>query len=368
MKNTFTAWWYAVWSASMLTAMSLAPIDAADRATALEITRVRLDRKTFNPSEQTVSVSFEINQRADVKVLFYDRAGQRVRVLSRSEAGPGRTSVSWDGRRADGRLAPGNVFLYVIEATSPAAERATYNPARDTGGLAVDPLSYTLDRRTGTIEYVLPKTCMIRLRVGLEDGMLAGTLHDWEPRTAGRHVEKWDGADPSGLMNLLNRPDLNLNLTCYTLPSNTVITTGKVTPLDPNAPPPANDEAADPWARKGKYLHYQHPPAACHEPRFRVSFPAGAAADANEPPTLGGVTPVRVDLDERDARDLIRKRFEIILYVDGVFLFEMEEGSSPFTFSWDTTNVPRGPHVLTVNVMSYDDHVGVVSRRLIIGG
>jgi hypothetical protein len=53
--------------------------------------------------------------------------------------------------------------------------------------------------------------------------------------------------------------------------------------------------------------------------------------------------------------------------VDGVFLFEMEEGSSPFTFNWDTKGLTKGSHILTVNLASYDDHIGVVSREVIIG-
>jgi hypothetical protein len=79
------------------------------------------------------------------------------------------------------------------------------------------------------------------------------------------------------------------------------------------------------------------------------------------------MTPIRIELDNRDIRNLVNRRFEIMLYIDGVFLFEMEEGTSPFTFNWDTKPFAKGSHILTVNIMSYDDHIGVVSQKVIIG-
>jgi len=49
-----------------------------------------------------------------------------------------------------------------------------------------------------------------------------------------------------------------------------------------------------------------------------------------------------------------------------IFIFEDEEGFTPFTYMWDTKGLPEGEHVFTVNIMSYDDHCGVESRKVII--
>lgn len=335
----------------------------------LAIRRVKLDSKTINLSKgQKVTLSFEVTKQAGVQVFIYDRLGQKVRSFDMSEVQAGGHAVTWDGCKGDGKLAAGDLFLYVIEA-SDGSSKTVYNPAKETGGELVKTQEFTFDRNTGKLEYVLPKTCMIRLRAGLKNIMLARTILDWQPCTAGRHTYNWDGKDESGLMDLLNHPELDINLTCYTLPANTIVVDGPILPFEskPKQIKATGRDGNDPWARKGKYLHYTHDPRNCHEPEFTVSFPKKKGDDKKGNPIVTGTTKVRIELDKRDEQYLINKRFEIMLYVDGVYFFEMEEGSSPFTFDWNTKGLRKGPHILTVNVMSYDGHIGVVSRRVIIG-
>lgn len=343
---------------------------AAPKKGLLKITRVALDRKVFNPSEgQKVTLSFEITRQADVQVVLYDRLGQKVRGFDMPDIQAGRHSVTWDGYKADDKLPAGDVFLYVIEAKTKDGKKATYNQAKETGGIEVKTLEYTLDKETGEVEYVLPKTCMIRLRAGLKDGMFAKTILDWKPSTAGRHAFTWDGMDSSGRMYLLKRRDLDLRLTCYTLPANTIITTGAVTAFESaNNPSETKLEDRDRlWATKGKYFHYKHDPRICHQPRFKVLFPSSRVkTENNDIPIVSGIVPLRVELDRRDARHLTNTRFEIMLFVDGVFIYEIEEGSSPFTFNWNTKGYAKGPHIVTVNLVGYDDHIGIVSRKVIV--
>jgi flagellar hook assembly protein FlgD len=345
-----------------------AKVVASANKTPLAISKVGLDRKIFNPSNgENISLSFEINKKANVQVTIIDRLEQQVSSVRKSNLEQGRHSITWGGRRSDGKLAQGRVFLYVIQATAGLGEKAVYNPAEQTGGLVVRPHTYTFDRKSGRIEYVLPKACMVRLRAGLSEGMLVRTIFDWEPRTAGRHIYKWDGRDGSGFMNLSNHPELNLNLTCYTLPSNTIITTGKVASLESEGIAGKIIDKRKLWATKGKYLHYQHDPRFCREPRFNILFPAKKKNDSEGIPVVNGTTPIRIELDRRDAWYLINKRFEVILYIDGTFFFEMEEGTNPFTFNWDTQSFTKGVHIITANLRSYDDHVGVVTKKVFIG-
>ena len=336
----------------------------------LEIIRVGLDRKSFNPSSgETVALGFEITRRADVRAVVYDRLGRQVCNFDMPDIEAGRHNVTWNGLGADGKLAAGDVFLYVIEAKTKDGEKATYNPARKTGGLEVKSLEYTLDRETGKVEYVLPKACMIRIRAGLRDGMFAKSLFDWKPSTAGRHTYYWDGKDNSGQMYLLKHRELDLRLTCYTLPANTIITTGTTLPFESedNTGETEGSERSRLWATKGKYFHYRHDPRICHQPRFKVSFPTGRQTNNKDAPVISGVVPIRIELDPRDAWRLINTRFEVMLFVDGIFIYEIEEGSSPFTFNWETKDFAKGPHIVTVNLIAYDDHIGIVSRKVILG-
>ena len=341
-----------------------------DKKGSLKITRVGLDTKVFNPSKgETVTLGFEVTRQAGVQVAIYDTLGQKVQSFDMPDLKAGRHNITWDGRRVNGKLAAGDVFLYVIEAKTKDGNKVIYNPARKTGGFEVKPLEYTLDKKTGEIEYVLPKACMIRIRAGLKDGMFTGSVFEWEPRTAGRHNYKWDGKDNSDQMNLLRHRDLDIRLTCYTLPANTIITTGTIIPFafEKNPGGTESRERSRLWATEGKYFHYQHAPRSCHQPNFKVLFPTQAKSNSVDAPVVSGIVPVRIELDQRDAQHLINTRFEIMLFVDGVFIYEIEEGSSPFTFNWDTKGFAKSPHIVTVNLIAYDDHIGIVSRKVILG-
>ncbi len=53
------------------------------------------------------------------------------------------------------------------------------------------------------------------------------------------------------------------------------------------------------------------------------------------------------------------------MIIDNQFLFEREDGSSPFTYQLDVERFAPGPHLLTINIIAYDDHIGVQSLRFI---
>lgn len=369
MQRTIVYTALALFSLNAFIGSSVSKAAVAENRKSLTIRRVKLDTKMFDPSNgQTVTLSFELSKEANVKVIIYNILGQEIQCFDLPAVEPGRHDVKWDGLRSDGKRAAGNIFLYVIEATD-GQNKTVYNPAKETGGVLVKSHEFTFDKKTGKLKYVLPKSCMVRLRAGLNNGMLARTILDWQPQTAGRHTYKWDGKDESRLMNLLGHPELNLNLTCYTLPANTIIATGEMVQFEPKANPIkiTGKEKDDLWAREGKYLHYTHDPRNCHEPKFVVSFPNQSRVNEEGIPVVSGTAKIRTEIDERDAQHLMNKRFEIMLYIDGTYIFEMEEGSSPFTFDFNTDGVGKGPHVLTVNVMSYDGHIGTVNHRLIIG-
>lgn len=368
IRKFFTNQLFCLLILSILLLAITAPVFAAGK-TPLKIHRVKLDKKVFNPSkEETVTLSYEVTKKADVSVILYDRIGNEIKRFASKALEPGRHDVKWNGMQSDGKPATGELFLYVIEAKA-GKEKFVYNPALKAGGKLVKSPEFTFDHISGEIEYVLPSTCMVRMRAGLKEGMFVRTFYDWQPQKAGRHAFKWDGKDEAGLMNLLNHPDIDLNLACYTLPANTIIVTGKIRPLAPSAKDIKSliKSSSDPWARMHKYMHHKHDPSICHEPRFSISFPNAVNKDKKDAPEVTGKTPMRITLDPRDARHLINKRFEIMIYIDGTYFFEMEEGSSPFTFDLETKGLRPGPHVVTVNLLSYDGHLGAVSKKVIIG-
>ena len=332
---------------------------------AVVIDNMSMSSKSFAPSEgERVTVGFDISEPADVKVSFYNRLGKEVKGFDLPGSNAGGHEVIWDGRNPEGRQAKGRVFLFVIEAVSEDGEKTVFNLAEATGGQALKTLEFSLDDDTGKVEYVLPSAAMIRMRAGLKDGMLAGTIFDWMPSSAGRHSFVWDGMDSSGSFNLLRRKDVSLRIVGYSLPGNTVFFAGKTAELDSECAPEDPAAGRRLWRTRGKAFHYGHNPLNCHEPEFKVIFPGMDEADSDVTEVSGQV-PVRVVIDPDDAAYMVSRKYEIMFYVDGIFIYETEDGSNPFNYIWDTANLSKGPHILTVNLLSYDDHIGVMSRRVI---
>ncbi|MHC4122457.1 MAG: FlgD immunoglobulin-like domain containing protein [Planctomycetota bacterium] len=334
----------------------------------LEFTRMWLDKKVFDPSRgENATLTFGINKTADVKVKIYDVLGRNIKSFVMDKLKAGEHTINWDGFDSGGKLTAGNVFLYILEAEAEDGSKITYNPATKTGGIEVKTLEYTFDHKSGRIEYVLPKASMVRIRAGFRDGMFGKSIFVWKPHRAGRHVYMWDGKDDSGMINMLKHPELDLRLGCFTLPDNTIITTGNTIELPEENSQINIKQREEVWATKGKGRHYQHDPRICHPPRFKVMFPTSSRQDDEKVPVVSGIVPIRVELDERDEEHLIDTRFEIMIFIDSVYVYEVEEGSSPFNYNWDTGNFARGPHLITVNILGYDDHIGIVSHKVIVG-
>ena len=338
----------------------------------LAITNVAHNRQAFDPSAgQTVIIDFEINKPASVEITIYDWLGRKIRTFNQPNLDAGNYSIDWDGNTDENKPAAGEVFLYVIKATGEDGQTAVYNRAAKTGGYNPKKTKYKLDKDTGKIEYFLSKTCMVRLHVGLDEGMLARSIFEWKPHTAGRYIHQWNGKDESGLMEILNYPDLRINFVCYTLPENSIIKTGKLVPfaVGDNLTREQKKQRNIIWATKGKYAHYQRDPLISHPIKFKVSFPDSdiKKEQVGDVPVVSGITKTRIEIDPADKQHLTNTRFELMVYVDGVFVHETEEGSILLTFDLDTRSLSKGPHVITFNILSYDHYSGILSRKVVVG-
>ena len=346
-------------------------------STSLQISNVSLSRKTFNPAKgEQVKIKYRLSRNASAGVGIYDSMNRLVRVIHGSDAGePGYSLLLWDGKDQRGTIVPDDAYTYVIYAMDKEGNISMFDPV-DSGGLKLDLRHPSLNRRTGEIEYVLPKAGRVRIRLGIEDGPLLLTLIDWEPRQAGRQKEIWDGRDEPGLMiNPLANPDISVVLSAFSLPDNSVITTGNnLTREGYKEVMPAEEDfnlstghivayKKNTSSRRNKAVHAPHPREDCHEPGFRIEL-VGHTQNEGGIPLINGMVPVRIHIDKKDKQRLIDSRFEVMFYVDHVFLFEEEEGFSPFTYMWDTNGMSEGEHLLTLNILGYDNHIGTKTVKI----
>ena len=167
----------------------------------------------------------------------------------------------------------------------------------------------------------------------------------------------------------------------YTLADNSVIVEGEPVIASPSKggtkqshgdeiaslPSVARDDSTSDFSLDlppDRYIHARHKPGTCGAIKAQMSFPS--LEKENEIPTLKGIVPVRISFDPKDQLKMENARYEIMLYVDTVFLFEDEAGFTPFTYQWDTRNLSEGEHLLTVNFLSYDDHYAVLTKKVLI--
>lgn len=332
----------------------------------LSISRVSVDKKTFDPQkDKKALIKFYISKPATNALIgLYDSNNSLIRLLKMQNLKQGFNAAAWDGKDEKGDSVKSDIVIYTITVNDIRGS-LTYDPTDDTEGFEIHARDFSYDKKSGKIFYTLPRASRVRLRAGLKEGLLLNTIFDWEPREAGEHNYVWDGKDSSENLFLLKHPNLDLNLTCYTLPDNCLIIKGGNRNV-------LEDETLSKRNPKGKsqltkYLHSLHKTSNCHEPDFTIEFPR-AEINKDGLPILKGRVPVRVSIVPEDKSYMVNKRFEVMFYVDTVFFYEEEEGSSPFTFYWDTTKLNNGEHLLTVNIMSYDDHVGAKTKKVFIGG
>jgi hypothetical protein len=111
------------------------------------------------------------------------------------------------------------------------------------------------------------------------------------------------------------------------------------------------------------YNHWQHDRLRCHNPGALLSV-AGGGARGDGPVSVGAPLPLKLELPADEAAFVQEERFETVIYVDGVFAFEEEQGYLPFTWTLEPAMLTAGDHVVTFMVRGYEGHFGSSSIRV----
>lgn len=340
---------FALAATALLSCASPAPTPPP--SSALRVFRTAVDPKELDlGGSRSAAIRFETSRRAKIAVTILDEVGTPVRVLELGEQPAGPVTATWDGRDSRGAVVRSGVYLYGIAATD-SAGASTVAEVAVPGGDEVLVQQFTVDPETGTMRFVLPQPSRVRLRVGLRGLPILQTLYDWTPLAAGPHQVDWDGFAATREIRLRDHPALDINLTAFALSGNAILV--RSTAEDGPAL-----TGARPAVPRTAFRHAQHALEVCHEPQIEVSFPDAPANGRDGLPLVSGTVPVRVTIDSSDAGHLLDVRFEVMLFLDTVLLTEVEEGSNPFTYTLDTRALSPGPHFLTVNVLTGDDHAG----------
>jgi flagellar hook assembly protein FlgD len=74
-------------------------------------------------------IRYSIADTRNVKLVIYDPAGRRIKVLVDDTQGAGEYRVSWDGRTSSGARAPAGMYFIQLQAgTESWRKKAVYAP------------------------------------------------------------------------------------------------------------------------------------------------------------------------------------------------------------------------------------------------
>jgi hypothetical protein len=114
------------------------------------------------------------------------------------------------------------------------------------------------------------------------------------------------------------------------------------------------------------YNHWRHPRDGCYDPTIRLYLPADILEDDSGLPVINGPVPIRMELAEADTQYMVDQRFEVVYYIDFIFVYEEELGYAPFSWVWNPSGVNEGIHYLTVMLRGYEGHFGTATLKVLV--
>jgi hypothetical protein len=347
---------------SVLAAVAIigaSPISVVARD-ALAISKVSASVRQFDPArgEKTV-VRFSVNLPSRIELNWYDARDLLVRKISSEGDVQGESTLTWDGRDEAGRVVPSEAYHYTVVSRTRAGEVQEFDLTDRTGGADVPLIDARFDSHRTGVQYVVRNWSRVNIRIGMrEGGPLLHSLENWRVRAPGEHLAKWDGFDATGVMNIAKSEGLELWGMSFELPDNTVFvgdTNALSTVIDPLpwGTIPRIRKASQP---KRMYSHAQQ--AYAQRGDFAVTLVPHAVVFRH--------APIEIQIPEAVAVRLAQQRFEIVYFIDGLFVGENEIGALPATWNVDVTKLTPGDHLLSVNVRGYEGSFGFGSHKLTV--
>ncbi len=273
----------------------------------------------------------------------------------------------WDGKDNAGELVPNEAYYPLVKLTTLIDKERIIDPRIKSGGEEV--FDFEKQIRSGSIEYTLPTASRMLIRSGIKNGPMLRTIVDWEPRTAGFHVERWNGMDDQGVVSIEKSPKSSYLILGYQLPDFGIITYANSTESyrtyreRKKLPLVIQQKEQTEMERNGKIIRpeFYNPVLQQKSPRISVLLLNSKNRKALSKIKKYDEILTEVNLHDLDEKYLNQQRYEISFFIDNEFIAEEEQGFVPFTWRWSPgrQGIKPGKHILTVNVSGYSGQVGV---------
>lgn len=339
----------------------------APPAQTLAVQEVTLSAESFNPAQgERIELGYTLTADAQVTVHVYDPEFDLIAEPAQGATqAAGRQRVTWNGRDLDGRVVPDEAYFFTIEAVDPATgATAVYDPVTFSGGEPYDLADAQFDREAGTVGYRLPQPSRVLVRLGIRGSALLRALVDWQPRAVGQVTEYWNGKDIDGVIDLWPRKFATL-ITYVTLPETSVITYGnrdaEFQAYKAALPSGRSKKPVRPMANARRIApQFGQRLAAIRSFRPQLTF---QDTDGSGLPSFADRLVLDIDAKPMDRAGLVEQPFEVIGFIDTVFMAEEERGYLPMAFPLELQQLPPGEHVVTINIATFDGRIGIASTK-----
>lgn len=338
------------------------------QAHALSITHVsHMPSYVDSKSKAKVSIRFALDEAATVSLRVYDDRELLIKEITSAGLSKGDNAIIWDGTDSSGKQVPPEAYHYTLVANQ-GSEFVVYDTSDITGNDVISVSNLKWDKKAGTINYSVRKNTRVSLRVGMKaGGPLLTTVLDWQPRARGQYQEKWNGLDSSGTLDIKKLEKVQVFGQAYALSTNTIIIgpNQNASRYSENIHPDSNRRERTTSSKKMFNFHGKDA-ASRGDFNIDVDLPKDIKQNKNKLPVLTGNVPIRISIPKKDLIRMQTDRFEPMLFVDGIYVSELESGFFPLTWRLNAKDYKEGEHFITINVRGYEGQIGSTSRKVII--
>ncbi len=204
-------------------------------------------------------------------------------------------------------------------------------------------------KEKGKITFTLTAPGMVRVFVRPKERrfILLRTIINWEDKKPGTYEVFWDGYDANG--NLLDPGKYRISIQAQPLRHSV---DDKELPWDPDPHLKEENILYFPAKDKRVHAHCVHDKDKCIELKVKITSPANGA-------TIKGKVKVVREISEQTRGYGKVRGHSARFYIDYMLLQEnKEERGTLAEWTWDTSDIPPGKHILTATCCDHSDHMG----------